>query len=583
MNRDSLAPGYELHWYVIKDVLGRGGFGITYLAEDTHLNQLVAIKEFLPVEMAVRESDSSIHPLSEEYQEQFQWGLERFMSEAQTLAQFKHPNIVRVFTVFPENNTAYMVMEYENGEGLQEILKQKKTLPEKQLKEIVLPILDGLMQVHTMEFIHRDIKPANIFIREDGSPVLLDFGSARHALGQKTKTLTSLVSPGFAPFEQYVSKGDKQGPWTDIYALGATLYRAALGRSPAEAMDRSEALLHTNRDSFVGAAEIKPEGYSTSFLLAIDHALAFKAEDRPSTIESWRRELTSDELTEDDIPTVDASNTAETIKLMMDTDQFSGKLEHESPASSWISFNRMGVLFLLSFIVILLIFAFKSPSKRQIENSLNETEPLISLSEPLLEEIDLNQDEVGILANQARADIAALRLSSPDGNNALEKYHQIMELYPDSPVAKDIYNEVTDKYIELSLHALKEDDPNLARAYLDKAQELNAAHPGIDVVKNILDKAKALKNDNDAVLSSADRRQLESIKKRLQKNPDDKNAIRRLRNLVSNYETKVKTAIAEKDYERAQVYIEEMLEIVPNNKRLQETLDKINKMKKSKE
>ena len=583
MNRDSLAPGYELHWYVIRDVLGRGGFGITYLAEDTHLNQLVAIKEFLPVEMAVRESDSSIHPLSEEYQEQFQWGLERFMSEAQTLAQFKHPNIVRVFTVFPENNTAYMVMEYENGEGLQEILKQKKTLPEKQLKEIVLPILDGLTQVHAMEFIHRDIKPANIFIREDGSPVLLDFGSARHALGQKTKTLTSLVSPGFAPFEQYVSKGDKQGPWTDIYALGATLYRAALGRSPAEAMDRSEALLHTNRDSFVGAAEIKPEGYSTSFLLAIDHALAFKAEDRPSTIESWRRELTSDELSEDDIPTVDASNTAETIKIMMDTDQLSGKLEHASPASSWISFNRMGVLFLLSFIVILLIFAFKSPSKRQIENPLNETEPLISLSEPLLDEIDLNQDEVGILANQARADIAALRLSSSDGNNAIEKYHQIIELDPDSPVAKDIYDEVTDKYIELSLHALKEDDPNLARAYLDKAQELNAAHPGIDVVKNILDKAKALKNDNDAVLSSADRRQLESIKKRLQKNPDDKNAIRRLRNLVSNYETKVKTAIAEKDYERAQVYIEEMLEIVPNNKRLQETLDKINKMKKSKE
>ena len=290
-HRNSLQAGYQLHWYVIKRILGQGGFGITYLAEDTNLDQEVAIKEYLPIELAVRENNESIHPVSGEHGEQFSWGLDRFMSEARTLAQFKHANIVRVLTVFPENNTAYMVMEYEQGKAMSELLQEKKTLPEDELKSIFLPILDGLQQVHEAGFIHRDIKPPNIFIRADGTPVLLDFGSARQSLGQLTHTLTSMVSPGFAPFEQYVSKSDKQGPWTDIYALGATLYRSVVGRSPAEAMDRSEALLHTGRDSFVGAAEIAPEGYSDEFLRAIDHALVFKAEDRPQSLNEWRDEL----------------------------------------------------------------------------------------------------------------------------------------------------------------------------------------------------------------------------------------------------------------------------------------------------
>ena len=187
-HRNSLQPGYRLHWYMIKKILGQGGFGITYLAEDTNLDQLVAIKEYLPVELAVRDGDASIQPVSGEHGEQFTWGLDRFMSEAQTLAKFKHPNIVRVLAVFPENNTAYMVMEFEHGRDLHEILKEKKTLEEEELNKILLPILDGLEAVHAANFIHRDIKPANIYVREDSSPVLLDFGSARQSLSEQTRT-----------------------------------------------------------------------------------------------------------------------------------------------------------------------------------------------------------------------------------------------------------------------------------------------------------------------------------------------------------------------------------------------------------
>ncbi len=307
-HRNSLQPGYRLHWYVIKRILGQGGFGITYLAEDTNLHQEVAIKEYLPIELAVREQDDSIHPVSGEYGEQFSWGLDRFMIEAQTLAQFKHPNIVRVLAVFPENNTAYMVMEYEQGQAMHELLKERKTLKESELNSIFLPILDGLEKVHSAGFIHRDIKQPNIFIIADGTPVLLDFGSARQSFGEITRTLTSMVSPGFAPFEQYVGKSDKQGPWTDIYGLAATLYHSVIGRSPAEAMDRSEALLNTDRDSFVGAAEINPEGYSRAFLMAIDHALAFKSEERPQSIGQWRAELTQP-------PTAPQPSEAETIQV----------------------------------------------------------------------------------------------------------------------------------------------------------------------------------------------------------------------------------------------------------------------------
>ena len=291
IHRNSLKPGHKILWYEIKEILGQGGFGITYLAYDPNLKKNVAIKEYLPIELAVRERDHSVHPVSEERGEQYKWGLDRFIKEAQTLAQFDHPNIVRVHSVTEENNTAYMVMVYEHGQTLQEILKGKKTLEEAELLKILIPILGGLEQIHNAGFIHRDIKPDNIFIRTDGSPLLLDFGSARQALGEQTKTLTSLVSPGYSPFEQYFCKSDEQGEWTDIYGLGATLYRAIAGVAPQDAIDRSNAILKTSKDIIVTAIEIGKGKYSERFLKAIDYALNFKPEDRPQSIAEWINEF----------------------------------------------------------------------------------------------------------------------------------------------------------------------------------------------------------------------------------------------------------------------------------------------------
>jgi serine/threonine protein kinase len=287
---NAIQPGYQLHWYEIREILGQGGFGITYLAYDRNLAHEVAIKEYLPVDLATRATDGSVIPISHDHVERYRWGLDRFIEEARTIGQFKHPNIVRVRNVFEANNTAYMVMDYELGESLQEILSRRKVLDEPDVATVLYPIIDGMKLVHAHGFIHRDIKPGNIFIRVDGDPVLLDFGSARQAMEQSRANLTSLFSKGYAPIEQYNSQ-EEQGPWTDIYALGATLYRAIAGVPPADAVDRSSAISIAGRDTYVPAAEVGAGRYAQSLLEAVDYAMKFRRQDRPQSIAEWQQVL----------------------------------------------------------------------------------------------------------------------------------------------------------------------------------------------------------------------------------------------------------------------------------------------------
>ena len=285
-HKHALPAGYRLGTYRVLRVLGVGGFGVTYLCEHGGLGVQVAVKEYLPNEIAVREG-TAVHPKSAGDREDFEWGLSRFLEEARTLARFEHPNVVRVRDCFEANSTAYIVMDYEDGEPLDALLHRHGTLTEAQLKRVVLPVADGLRQIHAAGFLHRDVKPSNIFVRRsDESPVLLDFGSARQALGRKSRSMTAIASAGYSPPEQYESQG-AQGAWTDIYALSALCYRAIAGETPVEAPRRTAEVARQRADPQERLAAAGLAGYSSGFLRAVDWGLGLTETERPQSIDDW--------------------------------------------------------------------------------------------------------------------------------------------------------------------------------------------------------------------------------------------------------------------------------------------------------
>ena len=282
---NALPHGTRMEDFELRQVLGHGGFGITYRGWDTVLGRTVAVKEYLPAGVAVRVADMSIHPKTRDDEEDFRKGLDDFLREAQALARFEHhPNIVRVHRFFEAHGTAYIVMEFVEGRPLSTLCEAEKTLDEPRLTAILNPLLDALSEMHAVEFLHRDIKPGNILLRDDGTPVMIDFGSARTAMAVRSQSMTSIVTPGFAPIEQYSTRG-KQGPWTDIYAIGAVLYCAMTGSVPSDATSRIE------EDDLVPASQATAGRYGKPLCDAVDWALRLRGTDRPQSIAEWREVL----------------------------------------------------------------------------------------------------------------------------------------------------------------------------------------------------------------------------------------------------------------------------------------------------
>ena len=498
-HRLALPPGTRVQDFEFHRVLGHGGFGITYLGWNIALDIPVAIKEYLPADLAMREQDMSVLPKSSGDEADFQWGLDRFLDEARVMARFKHPNIVQVQHFFQAHGTAYIVMEYVEGETLSDFLKRRGTLTESELKNILLPLLAGLIEVHEAGILHRDIKPGNILLRAaDGSPVLVDFGAARQAVGSRSRSVTAVLTPGYAPIEQYSSRGH-QGPWTDMYALGGVCYQALTGKVPDEAMDRIRS------DPLIPVTEAAKGKVTEAFLSAIDWALRVEEADRPQGIRVWRTAL----LGEEAVPGPVTAGTPTQQKPPPDK---------KPKLSRWLT--ALGVLLLIGAGAWWSIQEYpelygqgtgesqgvteqgapaEAPSEAPQETQTGETREAVAGVEetPSADKTEIEQPalsaeeaEVARLLVAAETDLKARRLTSPVGNNAWDNYQRVLELVPAHPDAVKGMERVIESYMELFGTAVGQEDFDKADGYLAKIRELHPDSPVLEAGVQRLEAAK---------------------------------------------------------------------------------------------
>ncbi len=291
---NTLPLGHRLQEYVIEGLIGEGGFGIVYLARDTQLGRVVALKEYMPSSLATRAADHQVSVRSARHRETFELGLRSFVNEAQLLAAFDHPSLVKVYRFWEQHGTAYMVMPYYQGPTLKQWLTEHGAQPEEAwLLSLLHPVIDSLELMHHERCYHRDIAPDNILLLNQQAtqlgrpqvmrPVLLDFGAARRVISDATQALTVILKSGYAPIEQYAeSTSMKQGAWTDVYALSAVLYAAITGRAPLPSVSRMVS------DDMVPAAQVGAGHYSAEFLAAVDKGLSVRPENRPQDMAALR-------------------------------------------------------------------------------------------------------------------------------------------------------------------------------------------------------------------------------------------------------------------------------------------------------
>ncbi len=288
---NALPSGTRLEEFELLSVIGEGGFGIVYLAQDHSLHRRVAIKEYMPSSLAARTQAMTVSVRSRRHADTFEAGRRSFINEARLLASFDHPSLIKVHRFWESNGTAYMVMPYYIGRTLGEVLK---TLPgppdELWLRTLLMPLLDALETMHRADTCHRDIAPDNIMILEDGRPVILDLGAARRVIGDMTQALTVILKTGYAPIEQYGEMpGVRQGPWTDLYALASVVHFALTGRTPPQSVTRMVT------DKYQPLAHSAAGQCSAAFLEAIDACLAVLPQHRPQSVAELRALLAATE------------------------------------------------------------------------------------------------------------------------------------------------------------------------------------------------------------------------------------------------------------------------------------------------
>ncbi len=291
----ALPKGTRLEHYRVRQPLNAGGFGIVYLCHDEQSDQQVVIKEYMPNKLALRSDDGTVAPISDAHAENFGEGRKLFLQEATALTRLDHPNIVRVLNFFSANDTVYMVMEYRPGKNLQSYIRSHSGgLSETLLRTVFPPLLNGLRLVHNTDLLHLDIKPGNIHLCPGGAPLLLDFGAVFPRCTSRKLQVAQVVTPGFSPVEQYDPSG-YVGPWTDIYAIGATMRTCIEGSSPPPSNQRKE------KDKLRPAASVFRRRYSTNLLEALDWAMEIDPLLRPQSVDEFIKALDRPDEEPDDL------------------------------------------------------------------------------------------------------------------------------------------------------------------------------------------------------------------------------------------------------------------------------------------
>ena len=518
----ALPQGAQIQDFVVRQVLGHDGFGITYLGWNFAQDIPVIIQEYLPPNLAIRGRNLSVVPKSSDDETEFKWGLDQFLDMARTMTHFKHPNIVKVHRFFQSHGTAYVVMEYIEGESLASLLKRRGTLMEKELKSFLLPLLTGLVEVHSAGIVHRNIKPDNILLRaSDGSPVLIGFGSIRQAVINH--------NPGFTPIEQYSSQGHL-GPWTDIYALGCVCYQALVGKVPVEAIDR------VRNDPLVPITQAGRGKAKHEFLVIIDWCLRVNEMERPRRMHELYDALLGDGKVYEQPSAGSSTQQASPLNVP----------PRVSPGNHpWL----YRLLFMFGVIILVLtgtmwtwqtypdLFGqggegspnaldqeLQSDSSREKPGQVDtadlnpnqmKTPPDTipkheQLSSKKNEQTSLSEDiKITHLLEAAEKDLKARRLTSPAGNNAWEKYQRVLELAPSHPKAIVGMEQVIKSYLDLFDSALIQEDFEKAASYLDRIRSL---HPDSPMLEEGEQRLVAAKQARAELLAKLDQQRLQTIK-----------------------------------------------------------------------
>lgn len=618
--QDTLAVGACVENYEVVRPLGSGSFGITYLAVDQDLNANVAIKEYMPRNFAVRAEKSSDLVLRNEAQKaDYEFGLEGFLAEAQTLARFRDPHFVSVKRYFKANNTAYIVMDYEQGQSLRDYLLANPDPPsEVFLLSIVIPILMGLRKLHKEGFLHRDIKPGNIYLRENNVPVLIDFGAARQAFGEVSHSLTEIVTPNYSPFEQYVNEGE-QGPTTDLYAIGATLYKCIAEVAPVDAIKRIASLNEGKPDPLVPAVKRGRGRYSEAFLMTVDWMLQPYARDRPQSAQVAIDDLAVATITEFGGQT-DTSLLSKILSPQSDPEDRVWMLAHRGSEQTMvrktsnsrpISSNtvadksraslfpeRFALVFLSVLMTLaLVVFAITNIDKPSGHRDSSQ------LIDPWL--------------RKARQALAEERFLHPRENNALEYFKAVLEIDSSNQGAIDGIDRLLKHYVKQTNEAVAQDSIVKANEHLaqlgdvlstirrwpyafeflpaaeqetrrlkkridqnveKRKSEVVRRREQLEVKRQQLDIAQLLNQaqidfEADRLSFPPKQNAYDRFQKVLDLDPKNPQAIDGLKRIVDRYIVLVQAMASQRNYEKAEEYLENAKRVLPDSAKLRTVYD----------